>query len=382
MCVSSLQTETLLDLSVVDLASYITQRAIDIEVKNSHKISPEIRAKIREIPLKSNTIKIQILKELVALTSRVKCSDHDDLANCIDLLNAKLLCNACAKTGKEIYFFNDVLACTCEENHSSSLNKPDQINSCCFQCFRPKTKESIEILDLDGLIIKECYNRASELGSSITPILSKQLSELKFVSTEKKLELYKLLLSINKPIPNMNSQGFRIPYITTSGKFLQRFNSIMPNPSGPSSVKAWVIDKKKNQIEALCFKCQRPIRLIGLTLTCPTNHNEGVLEYLEIIKGDSLGGQREFRGLEMKKIRGVVVDLLFENPVIIRKSEFYVITLKIDADFVYKGNPLDKCQARGSDGTEFEIFEAKPNGYFLNGQGHLSGPIIRLIYED
>jgi Zinc finger, C3HC4 type (RING finger) len=564
-CFNDHDAQDLIDLSCVDLATYIIQKAIDIEVSNSDKILPQVRAKVRQIPMKSNKDKIKILKELVESIESAKCEQHFSEAIFIDVLSGKLLCVQCPRMGKELsisdpdakvmlkqrihelsnsidYFcipynirefikqifklslnelvmilvtlskttaynsprlisatcivcnqefsYQNNLPCklpcrsthlicelcskrtsvcpldnnpcnssdllkiipkialcpNCQEpydsdrlpillpcgvvkcrhcifNEDCNFCKSKHINiTCetqniskfflqiseffhvrcaidgktaqafdsnemkpfCHQCSQKRPTEKIENIDLGLILSRECNRKANELGAKVTPVLSKQLMEIKNLSNTKKIELLNILVKISSPETNFVkqiTQGFPVPDLPRQSHYFQRFNSILPNPLVQSNIKAWFINKKENQIETVCFKSSRTIRLIGVTITCPLNNEEGFIEYLDIIQGNKINGKRELRTLVRQKLKGIVLDFFFDAPFDVKELDYYVLVFKIDANNVYKGNPLDKGEFRGSDGTEFEICEATQKGYFTNGQGHLSGPLIRLIYE-
>ena len=555
----------LLDIGSIDLSNFIIQKAIDTEIAYSTKINPQLRAKIRQIPMKSNSVKIQLLKELVDYVECIKCEEHSLNAISLNLRTGKLLCSECKNIGEELllsdprtnniieakvyelvnnidyYYINPhyreqiklfsnnslddnvlllknllqirsihieklissvcilcnqefaypsnlpcklpckgthliceicskqvsycpldhnsfqqislqkispnlclcaiceeacdsikipilltcgIIACNscaftvkckfCSLDHSTLKNEPQnfskfflqviencriacvtdgktaigfsitEMNGYCHRCSQSKPVEKIEDIDLSAILIREAYKKAHELGQKVTPTLSKQLSEMKSLTNIQKLELYKFLVAISSPLPSSMAQtiaGLQIPAIKTRNHYLQRFNSLLPNPLIPSSGKPWYIDKKKQQVEAICFKASRALNLLGVTICCPIKEKQGLIEYLDIIEGDSLGGKRLARQLERQTISGIVADLQFDRPLHIIELEFYVIVFKIDADFLYKGNPLDKNELKGTDGTEFHIFETKQKGFFTNGQGHISGPLIRLIYQ-
>ena len=565
LCSRDYAQTDLLDIGSVDLSTYLIEKAIDLEVTHSAKISPELRTKIRQIPVKSNAVKMNILKELVKSLEGVKCEEHLNDGAFLDLVQGLVLCVQCNRNGQELpldhprinsfveqriyelassidYYYisatsqlllknfqqntietnlqllktlartsgvhidkliscvctmcnqefsyptnlpcklpcrgmhliceicarqvhacpldkkefrhnelvkitcNLVFCINCEEvcdasrmpirlpcgvvkcnqcafsvncafckaDHSTLRNTPDnyskfflqiadrcvipcanegkpargfntdEMKGYCHRCMQSKPCERIESMDLSAVLIRECFKKATELGSKITPSLSKQLAEINAFTNSNKLDLYKLLSNLNSPLSSNFSQnvpGLPVPQLTTQGFFVQRFRSLLPSVSSPASTKPWYIDRKKQQVEAICFKPSRDLMLVGVSISCPVKNNEGSLEYLEVIEGSSLGDRREIRTLEGVKLQGIVKDLIFDRPVRIRALENYVVVFKIDADFVYRGNPQDRGEGNGSDNTEFQFSEAKAKGFFTNGQGHISGPLIRLIYK-
>lgn len=563
-CLENYERSEILDLGAVDLSGFLIQKAIDVELSNSSKITAEQRNKLRQVPVKNNSEKIQLLRNAIKFFDCFKCEQHSLEVISVNLAKGTVLCNECQKSGQEIILtdphllellqvhvhklsseldcfyippssqsliksfprnsleenlnllktltnakngerFTNLVPCTCllcdqefsyptnlpcklpcngahyvceicarqasvcpldgnyfqklskisailpiclncEEpfdsnrvpiklpcgiakcnqcafsinctfckcDHSVISNEPknfskfylqviehcniqceidgkaargfniDEMKAYCRKCMQSHNSSKIEDIDIASILSHECYKKAAELGNKVTPTLAKRISDIKTLTNSKKLELYKLLININKPLssnPTQQFSGLQFSLLSIPGYFYQRFNTLLPSQSSPPSVKPWYIDCKKQQVEAICFKSSRNLVLIGVTITCPVKNEEGLLEYLEVIEGNSLGGKREVRDFVGVRLRGVVADLAFERPVPIRALENYVILFKIAADFVYRGNPLDKNENKGDDGTEFIISEAKQKGFFTNGQGHISGPLVRLIYR-
>jgi hypothetical protein len=241
--------------------------------------------------------------------------------------------------------------------------------------------QPIDALDLAGLVLAACHRKASALGPRLTPVLAKQLADLASAPNSAKLEFYRLLEQLSAVAPVVkapHSQGFGFPPIAVKAHVFQRFRTVLPLPG--TSTKPWIIDRKNAQVEALVFSAFRNIALVGVSVACPLGNQEGKVEYLEIVEGERIGGRVVQRAFCGNRVRGVVADLMFDNRVEIREMQRYLIVFKIDAEAVFKGNPLEKGELRGSDGTEFEVGEAKLKGVFMNGQAHISGPLIRFIY--
>ncbi|OMJ76298.1 hypothetical protein SteCoe_24355 [Stentor coeruleus] len=563
LCISQADHHNYIDLIDFDLADFLVQKAIDIEIENPAKIPTELRQKIRKLHNESNEVKIQRLKEVLKCLQVIKCQTHGKNGTHVNMTNGAIQCDQCKKTSNSISLESQNLSgqlndrildiaskvnsfnipfhireqlqviisknseekisilvklldikntnpgkvsistcnscsqefsypnnmpyrlpcegihviceicannsdkcpidgrkfikerlgkfevklpycCNCEEicdnaklpilsscglvhckncsktkcicgcEHSvnteniHSISKfysqlyeclvikcindaspathffPSEMKGYCHRCAQGKRLEKIEEIDLEGILISECYRKSREIGNKLTPLLAKQLAELNSFTNLKKLEFFHILSNLNSPIAAPGAQkaiGLLIPEPQIKSFYIQRFNSVLPNPSIRSSIKPWFIDLKKDQIEVFCFQSFKTIYLTGVSISCPINNTEGVLDYLHVIKGDSFAGNLEAQCLSNIKLQGIVMDIMFKEPVLIEELQRFLIVFKIIADFVYKGNPLDKAELKGQDGTEFEVFEANAKGFFTNGQGNISGPLIRLFYR-
>lgn len=562
-CILQQDRDNLIELIDFDLADFLVQKAIDIEIENPAKIPAELRQKIRKLHLESNEVKIQRIKEVLKCLQIIKCQIHGQKGTHVNVTNGVIQCDQCKKTSDSLSLESPILSgrlndrildtasninsfnipfnireqlqmitsksseekisilaklldvrntnpkkvsistcntcsqefsypnnmpfrlpcrgihviceicannsdkcpidgtrfirerlekfevkmpccCSCEEicdnaklpilsscglvhckncskgkcvcacEHSvnaeniHSISKfysqlyecrvikcindaspatffsPSEMKGYCHRCAQGKRLEKIEEIDLEGILTSECYRKSREIGNKLTPLLAKQLAELNSFTNLKKLEFFHILSNLNSPIAAPGAQkaiGLLIPAPQAQSLYIQRFNSVLPNPSIRSSIKPWFIDRKKDQIEVFCFQSFKAIQLIGVSISCPINNIEGILDYLHVIKGDSFAGNLEAQCISNVKLQGIVADIMFRDPVYIEELQHYLIVFKIIADFVYKGNPLDKAQMKGQDGTEFEVFEASVKGFFTNGQGNISGPLIRLFYR-
>jgi hypothetical protein len=240
--------------------------------------------------------------------------------------------------------------------------------------------QSLKDFDISSYLITECQRLSDRLGSRKTPVILNSLNSLNTSSNWQRLELLRLLSSLitaANPLHSRATPGFSVPVFSGRVKFMQRFNSILPNPAhGSGNSKPWFIKRSENQVEVLTFSCSRIVSLVGVTVTCPVQGVNGILEYLEVLYNE----KRVASCVNQQVLCGIVQDIFFQHPVQISANTRYDLLFKIDADFVYKGNPLDRTSCEGSDSTIFEIFECKMKGIVTNGQGHLSGPLIRLLY--
>ena len=117
---------------------------------------------------------------------------------------------------------------------------------------------------------------------------------------------------------------------------------------------------------------------MGVSITCPVDGAVGAIEFVDLYEND----RKLVNCCKIKNICGTVEDILFESPKVLNPNVQYHLVFKVEADFVYKGNPLDRNRCQGIDGTVFEVLENKIKGIYTNGQSHISGPLIRIIYND
>ncbi|OMJ80622.1 hypothetical protein SteCoe_19108 [Stentor coeruleus] len=172
--------------------------------------------------------------------------------------------------------------------------------------------------------------------------------------------------------------------------YVYRFYSVMPpeefNYNFIPQTKPWIIYYERNQIEAVAFTCDKKIVLCGIGFGQALNKIPTLLEFIEIRIGKSLLAEPKM--IQNKKqefhYNGVIEDIMFEKPIEILPDMFYNIKAKIKGQLLFRGNPFDLKEAIcGSDGTVFKFAEPENIGdYYINGQHHFNGPIIKLIYKE
>ncbi|CAG9320860.1 unnamed protein product [Blepharisma stoltei] len=296
-----------------------------------------------------------------------------------------------------------IIYCNTHQNNVAYYLDAEELVGLCRQCGQGRNKQQIIGTDfnLAEFLARECFKQGNDLGNKLTPKISKELSEVRNLGNIAKLQLIKEIKRIKagQPLilPSTMVQGpgnfkgraiapANFPNLTV----LTRFRSILPpeNIKGiiPPPLKAWFIDKKKNQVEAVSFKVNREIEIFGVGISGPSKPDLiGKIEFFSIIRGENLGGHIEWRDLENRDFHNssIVEDFFFARPIAIHPHESYSFLFKIDAEQVFRGNPTDRVEVQqGSDGALFEFFEPRNKaGYFLNGQLFISGPLIRIIYK-
>lgn len=299
------------------------------------------------------------------------------------------LCGFCGLNhvldGKKISKFSIQLSehisikCSYHNKPSTHFNPQNNSLSCPLCPPNPRSQNLLDF-DLEAYLISECQKLAKQLGSKMTQSLINALSTINSSSIKHKFELFHLLKSLTSPSPTPGSSpGFLVPPYIGNFKYFQRFNSLLPTPNGPrGNTKPWFINRKENQVEVLAFKVSRRISLIGVSITCPVDGAVGAIEFIDLYEDE----RKLENCCKIKNICGTVEDVLFESRKTLNPNVNYHLVFKIEADFVYKGNPLDRNRCQGIDGTIFEVLESKMKGIFTNGQSHISGPLIRIIYND
>lgn len=257
-----------------------------------------------------------------------------------------------------------------------------ELKAFCSVCGKNKPGEYLNNFDLSKYLISECQSKASQLGSRLTPVLINSLQALPISSNSVKLQLLKTLCNISAPVSavvgKINS-GLQIPSLTIQGHYMQRFNSILPNPlqAHNKNVRPWYIKRNENQVEVFAFAVSKKIKIIGVSLTCPVDDKPGLVEFVDLYEGEIA----ICRLLTNRNVRGCVEDILFDSQVLVRENARYQLVYKYNVELVYKGNPLDRTDCVGTDGTCFDVIEGYLKGLVVNGQSHISGPLVRIVYN-
>ena len=271
------------------------------------------------------------------------------------------------------------LKCLYHNKPGTHFNPQNKSLSCPL-CPPNPAAQSLSNFDLESYLVAECQRLAKQVGSRMTQSLINALTSISSSSNKHKLELFHLLNSLmsSSPTPS-GSPGFLVPPYIGNFKYFQRFNSLLPTPNGPrGNTKPWYINRKENQVEVFAFVVSRRVSLMGVSITCPVDGAVGAIEFVDLYEND----RKLVNCCKIKNICGTVEDILFESPKVLNPNVQYHLVFKVEADFVYKGNPLDRNRCQGIDGTVFEVLENKIKGIYTNGQSHISGPLIRIIYND
>ena len=275
-----------------------------------------------------------------------------------------------------------MIKCVNDAKPAWVFSKSD-LKAYCSACGKNKPGECLSNFDLSTYLINECHSKALQFSNQLTPVLRNSLQSISMSTNSARLELLKILLNISAPVPVLTGKvgtGQQIPPLSCRGHFMQRFNSVLPNYLLPQikNVRPWYIKTGENQVEVFAFQVSKSIRLIGISVTCPVDDKPGIVEYVDLFEGQISVG----RLLSDRRVRGCVEDLIFDSEVVVKENMKYQLVFKFNVEFVYKGNPLDRTDCVGTDGTHFDIMEGYLKGLVVNGQSHISGPLVRVIYKD
>ena len=301
-------------------------------------------------------------------------------------------CNFCSdshnKTDKQIsrYFMQleEFLTIKCENDAKPALIfSKSEFKAYCSSCGKNKPGECLSSFDLSTFLVNECHSKALQVSNQLTPVLRNSLQSISMSTNSVKLELFKILINISTPVSAVSGKvgtGLQIPPLSCAGHYMQRFNSVLPNPMQPQNknVRPWYIKTNENQVEVFAFEVSKTIKLVGISITCPVDDKVGIVQYVDLFEGQLGVG----RLLTDRRVRGHVEDLIFDSEVVVKENFKYQLVFKFNVEFVYKGNPLDRTNCVGSDGTHFDVQEGYLKGLVVNGQSHISGPLVRIIYKN
>ena len=240
-------------------------------------------------------------------------------------------------------------------------------------------------------ILCELFSQKQQADPNFKPNIS--IEDFSKLTNQKKLDKIRETLqpekkdSLRSNIPS----GKRVEESASiaNSAFLYRFFSTMPSVEYDQNfifvTKPWVIDSEKNQVEAVVFQCKSNIQLNGIGLGQALNNTETSIESLEIRIGRALSGNPIYTEKKQYKFdfTGDIQDIIFSNPVEIKKDTPYNIKIKIRGEMMRRGSPFDLKEAQiGSDGCLFMFSELESLGDdYVNGQHHINGPIIKLSYQ-
>ncbi|CAG9334470.1 unnamed protein product [Blepharisma stoltei] len=179
--------------------------------------------------------------------------------------------------------------------------------------------------------------------------------------------------------------------IENGNTVLTRFHSLMPpliSHDENSIYSPWKINAILDQVEVLTFRTSTPgVAITGFGISAPLKDaRNACIRYIAIEKGEvakmipynNLINNVNFTGEK------IVEDFYFEDfP--IDKDDWYTIQVKIEAEEVFRGSPLDGPLINiGSDGTSFEFSSkvlASHKSMNISYQNYLHGPIIKIYYN-
>ncbi|CAG9334469.1 unnamed protein product [Blepharisma stoltei] len=248
--------------------------------------------------------------------------------------------------------------------------------------------ENISVLLKDFIIKIDEKERVLEKIS----VSAQDLEDGKY-SNQAKVDIIKHIRSAKEKQFAENLKGREIlqdEKLENSRAVLCRFLTVMPPQKWDGQCafpyNPWFIDTENHQIEAVTFKADHRIKIAGLGVSIPLDCNENyVIDHIAIFEGEN-----SMRNPDNIMVRGehfvfkeFVQDIFFTEKVEIPMNTFWTIQMKINANFVYRGNPLDKPEfAVGSDCTKFEFKEttAGPDTY-ISSQNDIHGPIIKIYYD-
>jgi hypothetical protein len=151
----------------------------------------------------------------------------------------------------------------------------------------------------------------------------------------------------------------------------------------------WVVDALQGQVEAISFKVDSEVTLIGVLLGQVVNEAQARTDLIKIVEGRGLNGKEIYlndNNFPFTREPGFEYqNIIFSKNVKILPNFFYSILVRIRGEgvLVNRGNPFDlKENVLGSDGVRFEFEEVENIGdFYLNGQHHITGPILGMIYQ-
>lgn len=203
--------------------------------------------------------------------------------------------------------------------------------------------------------------------------------------------------SVVRSWPHWKGTSLPPPSITGRDvKVLQRFLGLYPPVKASKSelrpaMSPWKIDQSSETIEAFVFTVSDPLVLIGLTVASPISRDIHMLvDQVQIRLGNSMDAPvlaSPFASAKEVFNVTLAADFQFDTPVGISANTPYTLSLKLRTPnreplIVYKGNQTTAQEYLSSDGVELWSFEQPiARGKILNGDNHVSGPILRLFYR-
>jgi hypothetical protein len=280
------------------------------------------------------------------------CSRHKNLfAQNLDLVSLRAFCKKC-------------------ENHENIKLIPlENSNSSIFSVARGL----INSLNLDFESFESLQGLFDDLVSLQSPSTKGSLRS----------NLPKGKVLEDRPHPNWHS----------SHSFAFRFFSVMPTKEVVTGYEfitsPWVVDALQGQVEAISFKVDSEVTLIGVLLGQVVNEAQARTDLIKIVEGRGLNGKEIYlndNNFPFTREPGFEYqNIIFSKNVKILPNFFYSILVRIRGEgvLVNRGNPFDlKENVLGSDGVRFEFEEVENIGdFYLNGQHHITGPILGMIYQ-
>ena len=203
--------------------------------------------------------------------------------------------------------------------------------------------------------------------------------------------------SVVRSWPHWKGTSLPPPSITgREVKVLKRFLGLYPPVKASKSelrpaMSPWKIDQRSETVEAFVFTVTDPLVLIGLTVASPISRDIRMLvDQVQIRIGNSMDALVHASPFaSAKEVFNVTLaaDFQFDTPVGISANIPYTLSLKLRTPnreplIVYKGNQITAQEYLSSDGVGLWSFEQPiARGTVLNGDNHISGPILRLFYR-
>ena len=153
------------------------------------------------------------------------------------------------------------------------------------------------------------------------------------------------------------------------------------------NVKLWWIHSNGRQVDAVTVTSSKPVQLVGIgvakevTPDFPNPH----IQWAEIVKGKTTGGEVVYRGSENApfKSEDKQVEFIAIDTKVVLGTQPYTIKVKMAGKGLYFGEPKKRIDPLiGPDGTQFTFADPDFKGQdFKNGQCHIGGPLVQLFYK-
>jgi hypothetical protein len=192
------------------------------------------------------------------------------------------------------------------------------------------------------------------------------------------------------------SPGWRIPHVVQEGcQVAMRFKSLLPPQNYQLEAKLpnrrpWIVSTERQQIEVVGLSVLEQVQLLGIVMAASYLDGPAVLEYFELRTGqapqDACMVLDESSELLMRdcenrdlSLPGRSKALMFRRPFELSKGQHFLIKFKLGGELFYRGNRFDIGE---EDLGVFRLVAVRVlSRDFIDGQNHLTGPLLGFIYK-